>query len=59
MKCLEMLGSVSSFLSFIMMLKIAPNKDYFNGPCRPSCWGGAYRDRKGPAGPTVGLKEVY
>lgn len=39
-KCLEMLGSVSFFLSFIVMLKIAKNKEYFNGPWKPSSWGG-------------------
>lgn len=38
-KCLEMLGSVSFLLSFIVMLKIAQNKAYFNGPWKPSSCG--------------------
>lgn len=38
-KCLEILGSVSFLLSFIVMLKIVQNKEYFNGPWRPVSWG--------------------
>ncbi len=41
-KCLETLGSVSFLLSFIVMLKIAQNKEYFKRTWKPSSWGRVY-----------------
>lgn len=37
-KCLEILGSVSFLLGFIVVLKIAENKEHVNGPWKPSSW---------------------